>query len=82
MEMTIKQRVINRIDLTELSKHFTFIEIGLAFYTPADYIIKTEKLQRIDRETKSKPDKVDEMSLGLGAWKELKESSMYKHLKK
>lgn len=62
----LKHRILNKINLHELLKHFTAIEVALIFKVPHEYVNKCERLQRI---IVGEITAEDEMKIGRrGAW--------------
>ena len=66
-ERTLKQEMLNSVDISKLLRKFKTTEIALVFECSIDYVGKVERLQKIIIGTITED---DEMKLGRkGAWK-------------
>ena len=81
----MSKQIINKIDITNLLRHFSPLELAFFFGVTEDYIWKTRMLQRIEAEENFKKNiynDSDEMKLGrVGAWSLSKERKTIKELK-
>lgn len=77
--MNLKEKLLGKIDFPELLEHFSNRELALLFKISINNV---NRLEHIQNESKKKLKKYDdEMSIGVGgAWKELKQTNMYKSL--
>jgi len=82
---TLKQEIINEIDINNLLIKFTPSQIAFTFNITEDYVYKTANLQRIESEEKFNNNiysDTDEMKIGRrGAWVLSKERKIVKQLK-
>jgi hypothetical protein len=80
-----KHEIINDININDLLRKFTTLQLSYFFQVPEDYITKTRNLQRIEAEENFNNNiynNFDEMKLGrVGAWKLSKERKSIKELK-
>ena len=81
----LKHQVINEVDINNLLRKFTPVQLGFVFGVTEDYIIKTRTLQRIEAEenfNKNIYNDSDEMKLGrVGSWKLSKERKSFEESK-
>lgn len=82
---TLKQEIINEIDINNLLIKFTPSKIAFFLNTTEDYIYKTANLQRIESEEKFKNNiysSSDEMKIGRrGSWMLSKERKVIQQIK-
>jgi len=80
-----RHEIINKIDIANLLRHFSPLELAFFFGVTEDYIWKTRTLQRIEAEENFKNNiynDSDEMKLGrIGSWSLSKECKIIKELK-
>lgn len=77
-ERTLKQEVLNQVDVSKLLRRFTSRELALVFNCTQDYVNKTERLQKI---IVGEITAEDEMKLGRkGAWKNSIERKIIKQI--